>query len=47
VGFLVGDDEPPVAFLGNVGFLEHFTAVFDYVERRIRLEPKAVELQSS
>jgi hypothetical protein len=47
IGFLVSDDDPPVAFLGNVGFLEYFTAVFDYEERMVKLEPKATRHQSS
>lgn len=40
VGFLVSDDDTPIAFLGNVGFLEHFTAIFDYVEQTVELLPK-------
>jgi len=40
VGFLVGDANPPVAFLGHAGFLEYFTAVFDYGERKVELNTK-------
>jgi hypothetical protein len=40
VGFLAGDDDPPIAFLGHVGFLEYFKAIFDYGERTVELIPK-------
>jgi hypothetical protein len=43
VGFLGTNDDPPVAFLGNVGFLEYFQATFDYDEQSIELEPKEDE----
>jgi hypothetical protein len=41
VGFLVSDDDPPVAFLGNVGFLEHFRATFDYEVHIVELTLKS------
>jgi hypothetical protein len=40
VGFLAGDENPPVAFLGHAGFLEYFMAVFDYGEREVELTTK-------
>ncbi len=39
VGFLAGDDYPPIAYLGHAGFLENFTAVFDTTEWSIELLP--------
>jgi hypothetical protein len=52
VGFLVGDENPPVAFLGHAGFLEHFMATFDYGDRKVELNAKGdigsrVELPSA
>ena len=41
VGFLVGVDEPPIAYLGHVGFLEHFRASFDFGARSVELSPLA------
>jgi hypothetical protein len=29
VGFLAGDDEPPIAYLGHAGFLQYFNCTFD------------------
>jgi hypothetical protein len=40
VGFLASDDDPPVAFLGNSGFLEFFAANFDYRENQVELQYK-------
>ena len=40
VGFLVDQDDPPIAYLGHVGFLEYFKASFDFAERTIELIPK-------
>jgi hypothetical protein len=39
VGFLSGDDEPPVAYLGHAGFLEHFKAIFDAENWLVELIP--------
>jgi hypothetical protein len=39
VGFLVGDDDPPIAYLGQSGFLEHFTTVFDTDQWIVQLVP--------
>jgi hypothetical protein len=40
-GFLVGDDDPPIAYLGHAGFLEHFRATFDTKNWLIELVPHA------
>lgn len=39
IGFLTGDDEPPVAYLGHAGFLEHFKAIFDTENWLVELIP--------
>ena len=39
VGFLTGDDDPPIAYLGHAGFLEHFNAFFDTQKWSVELIP--------
>ncbi len=39
VGFLSGDDDPPIAYLGHAGFLEHFNATFDTEKWLVELVP--------
>ncbi len=39
VGFLSGDDDPPIAYLGHAGFLAHFNATFDTAQWLIELLP--------
>jgi hypothetical protein len=39
VGFISGEDDPPIAYLGHAGFLEHFNAFFDTEQWLIELHP--------
>jgi hypothetical protein len=39
IGFLAGDDDPPIAYLGQAGFLEYFTADFDGERQTVELIP--------
>ena len=39
VGFLSGDDDPPIACLGHAGFLEHFNTTFDTEQWLVELIP--------
>lgn len=39
IGFIAGDDDPPIAYLGHAGFLEFFRATFDGETRTIELLP--------
>jgi hypothetical protein len=39
VGFLAGHDDPPLAYLGQAGFLEHFNATFDTENWTVELIP--------
>jgi hypothetical protein len=41
IGFLADDKDPPAAFLGNAGFLEHFVATFDYDQHLVELVAKS------
>jgi hypothetical protein len=41
VGFLVGDDDPPITYLGRAGFLEYFHATFDGEAQTVELIPNA------
>lgn len=41
VGFIESGEDLAAAYLGHLGFLEHFTATFDYVEQTVELLPKA------
>jgi Aspartyl protease len=40
VGFIEGDDDSAAAYLGHAGFLEHFSATFDYVAQTVDLSAK-------
>jgi hypothetical protein len=40
VGFIESGDDPAAAYLGHAGFLEHFSATFDYVAQRVDLLAK-------
>jgi hypothetical protein len=40
IGFLAGDDDPPIAYLGHAGFLEH-KACFDTERWLVELIPHA------
>jgi len=39
VRFLTGDEDPPIAYLGYAGFLEHFKATFDSRKLIVELIP--------
>jgi predicted aspartyl protease len=41
VGFIETGDDLAAAYLGHVGFLEHFKATFDYAEQIVELAIKA------
>jgi hypothetical protein len=39
IGFLSGDDDPPVAYLGHAGFLEYFNTNFNTEDWLVELIP--------
>jgi len=40
VGFIANGDDPAAAYFGHAGFLEFFTATFDYRAKSVALIPK-------
>jgi hypothetical protein len=47
VGFLAGDDDPPIAYLGQAGFLERFNTTFDTENWIVELFPHETFLRST